>query len=111
MPPSAAWHRTKPTQPGKRQDGYKTRTVQKRWWPLSGQHHQYYSFYLVSGSNGLEQAWGYRIQPFTRQPSSDDPTYLAGHERRVYGPARRCPVDLPGGVHCREQQNVAAFAG
>ncbi|MFO0960804.1 MAG: hypothetical protein U0800_25770 [Isosphaeraceae bacterium] len=43
----------------------KTRQVQEtEWWDLSGGHHAYHSFYLVSGSKGLDQATFERIQPF-----------------------------------------------
>jgi hypothetical protein len=43
----------------------KTRQVQEtEWWDLSGGHHAYHSFFLVSGSKGLEQALLDRVGPF-----------------------------------------------
>ncbi|MDA7978140.1 MAG: zinc ribbon domain-containing protein [Pirellulales bacterium] len=43
----------------------KTRRIREtEWWPLSGNHHRYYSGYLVSGSRGLPQHQADRIKPF-----------------------------------------------
>ena len=43
----------------------KTRQVREtEWWNLAGQHHNYYSGYLVSGSRGLPQGQAERIKPF-----------------------------------------------
>jgi hypothetical protein len=57
-----------------------TRQVQEtEWWPLSGAHHAYYSFYLVSGSKGLPQQVSQWIEPFqVLALKRYAPGYLAG---------------------------------
>jgi hypothetical protein len=43
----------------------KTRQVtETEWWPLSGGHHAFYSFYLVSASKGLPQEVSEWVQPY-----------------------------------------------
>ncbi len=58
----------------------KTRRVQEtEWWELSGNHHNYYSGYLVSASRGLPQAEADRIKPFQLAALRRySPAYLAG---------------------------------
>lgn len=58
----------------------RTRQVQEtEWWPLSGQHHEYHSGYLVSGSRGLTQADAERIKPFhLASLKRYEPYFLAG---------------------------------
>src|SRR5215831_10690435 len=58
----------------------RTRTVtETEWWPLSGEHHNYYSGYLVSGSRGLPQEYAERIKPFRLEALKRyQPYFLAG---------------------------------
>ncbi len=58
----------------------KTRQVQEtEWWELSGNHHNYYSGYLVSASRGLPQTEAERIKPFQLAALRRyAPAYLAG---------------------------------
>ncbi|MCA9056942.1 MAG: zinc ribbon domain-containing protein, partial [Planctomycetaceae bacterium] len=89
-----------------------TRTVtETEWWPLAGNHHQYYSGYLISGSRGLSQHEADRIKPFHLTALSRyQPSFLAGWLSEEYSVSREEALEL-----CRrefyqwEQQNVAAF--
>ncbi len=90
----------------------KTRRVQEtEWWPLSGRHHQYYSFYLVSGSHSLDQAWANQIQPYHLAALKRyEPRFLAGWTNEEYtvqcaDAENACRVEFAR----QEQQNVAAF--
>ncbi len=90
----------------------KTRRVQEtEWWPLSGCHHQYYSFYLVSGSRGLDQSWADKIKPFHLAALKRyEPRFLAGWTNEEYTverdeAERLCRAEFTR----REEQNVAAF--
>jgi hypothetical protein len=58
----------------------RTREVREtEWWGLSGQHHSYYSGYLVSGSKGLPQIEADKIKPFQLPAMKRyDASYLAG---------------------------------
>ena len=61
------WYRTETytTKDSKGNTVTRTRRVQEtEWWPLAGNHHRYYSGYLVSGSRGLSQQDAERIKPF-----------------------------------------------
>jgi Zn finger protein HypA/HybF involved in hydrogenase expression len=89
----------------------KTRQVQEtEWWPLDGNHHRYYSGYLVSGSKGLPQQVAERILPFNLPALKRyEPYFLAGWLSEQYSIARdeallRCQQEF----YRREQQNVAA---
>lgn len=90
----------------------KTRRVQEtEWWSLAGRHHQYYSFYLVSGSHSLDQTWANQIKPFHLAALKRyEPRYLAGWTNEEYTVEREdaeatCRAEFAR----REQQNVAAF--
>jgi hypothetical protein len=90
----------------------KTRRVREtEWWPLSGKHHQYYSFYLVSGSHSLDQARATQIKPYHLAALKRyDPKYLAGWTNEEYtvereDALRTCKAEFAR----REEQNVAAF--
>ena len=90
----------------------KTRRVQEtEWWSLSGRHHDYYSFYLVSGSNSLNQAWANQIKPYHLAALKRyEPRYLAGWANEEYTVEREeaeriCCDEFTR----REQQNIAAF--
>ena len=90
----------------------KTRRVRHtEWWNLSGEHHRYYSGYLVSGSRGLAQQDADRIKPF-QLPALKRyrPYFLAGWLAEEYSIERdealqTCRREF----HRREQQNVADF--
>ncbi len=58
----------------------KTRTVtETEWWPLAGEHQNYCSGYLVSGSRGLPQIYADRIKPFRMESLKRyQPYFLAG---------------------------------
>ncbi len=89
----------------------KTRRVREtEWWDLRGDHHHYYSGYLVSGSRGLPQEYADRIKPF-QLPALKRyrPDFLAGWLSEEYSVER----DQALGVcqqefQSREQQSVAA---
>lgn len=90
----------------------KTRQVREtEWWPLSGNHHQYYSGYLVSGSKGLPQDQAERIKPFNLPALKRyEPMYLAGWMSEEYSIARdealqRCQQEF----YRRESLNVGQF--
>ncbi|NLS95487.1 MAG: zinc ribbon domain-containing protein [Planctomycetaceae bacterium] len=90
----------------------KTRRVQEtEWWPLAGRHHQYYSFYLVSGSKSLNQAWANQIKPFHLAALKRyEPRYLAGWTNEEYTVDREEAETLCRDEFTRqEKQNVAAF--
>jgi len=107
------WYRTETyttTENGK--SVTKTRTVREtEWWSLAGNHHQYYSGYLVSGSRGLPQSEAQRIKPFRMAGLKRyAPRFLAGWLAEEYSVEREAAL-----AHCRqeffrrEQQNVAHF--
>ncbi|MHB8898927.1 MAG: zinc ribbon domain-containing protein [Thermoguttaceae bacterium] len=90
----------------------KTRRVQEtEWWPLSGRHHQYYSFFLVSGSQGLDQSWANRIQPYHLAALRRyEPRFLAGWTNQEYTVERDEAERICRAEFARqEEQNVAAF--
>jgi hypothetical protein len=90
----------------------KTRTVREtEWWPLSGNHHRYYSHYLVSGSRGLSQHEADRIKPFHLAALKRyEPYYLAGWLNEEYSIEREEGLSVcQQEFHRREQQNVAAL--
>jgi hypothetical protein len=90
----------------------KTRRVQEtEWWPLDGQHHRFYSGYLVSGSRGLAQQDAEKIKPF-QLPSLKryQPYYLAGWLSEEYSVTREQALDqCQREFYERERRNVAAF--
>lgn len=90
----------------------KTRQVREtEWWDLSGGHHAYYSFYLVSGSKGLDQATFERIQPFPLLGLKRyKPQFLAGWLSEDYSIEREdaYPRSEAEFRH-REEQAITAF--
>ena len=90
----------------------KTRRVREtEWWDLAGDHHQYYSGYLVSASRGLEQQEAERIAPF-QLPALKRyaPGYLAGWMSEEYSLERDAAMQVCQAEYAqREQQAVAAF--
>ncbi|HEV2970793.1 MAG TPA: zinc ribbon domain-containing protein [Pirellulales bacterium] len=90
----------------------RTREVREtEWWNLSGQHHNYYSGYLVSGSKGLPQTYAERIKPFRLESLKRyQPYFLAGWLSEEYSIAEDAALELCKQEFSRwEQQNVASF--
>lgn len=90
----------------------KTRRVREtEWWPLEGNHHDYYSGYLVSGSRGLSQHDAERIKPFHLPALKRyEPFFLAGWLCEEYSVEREPALDLCQQEFCRREQSaVAAF--
>ena len=89
-----------------------TRTVtETEWWGLSGEHHNYYSGYLVSGSKGLPQDYAEMIKPFRLEALKRfQPFYLAGWLSEQYSVQRD-----PAAALCQqefekwEQKNIGDF--
>jgi hypothetical protein len=108
------WYRTETytTTDSKGNTITQTRQVQEtEWWPLSGGHHSYYSFYLVSGSKGLPQAVSEWIQPFELLALKRyNPRFLAGWLSEEYSFAReQAYVISEREFRNREAAAVAAF--
>lgn len=90
----------------------RTRRVQHtEWWNLSGQHHRYYSGYLVSGSRGLSQADAERIKPFQLPALKRyEPYFLAGWLAEEYSVAREAALDASQQYfYAQEQRNITLF--
>ncbi|MCH8042971.1 MAG: zinc ribbon domain-containing protein [Planctomycetes bacterium] len=108
------WYRTETytTTNSKGKTVTRTRRVREtEWWDLSGNHHRYYSGYLVSGSRGLPQNEAERIKPF-HLPALQryKPYFLAGWLSEEYSVERTDALDrCEQEFYRREQQNVAAF--
>ena len=108
------WYRTETytTTDSKGRTVVKTRQVREtEWWPLAGQHHHYYSGFLVSGSRGLPQAYAERIKPFNMPALKRyEPYYLAGWLAEEYSVARDDALKMcQQEFYNREQRNVGAF--
>ena len=90
----------------------RTRRVQEtEWWPLSGNHHRYYSGYLVSGSKGLPQQWAERIKPF-QLPALKRyaPYFLAGWFNEEYSIAREQAEEICKHQFSQdEERNIGTF--
>jgi hypothetical protein len=90
----------------------RTRRVQEtEWWELSGNHHHYYSGYLVSASRGLTQAEADRIKPFQlaalRRYAS---AYLAGWLCEEYSIDRDSAEQICRGEFLRQEEtNIRGF--
>ncbi|EAQ80155.1 zinc ribbon domain-containing protein [Blastopirellula marina] len=90
----------------------KTRTVtETEWWPLDGQHHEYYSGYLVSASKGLQQTDADQIKPFNLPALKRyEPFYLAGWSAEEYSIEKEQAHEIcKQEFYRREQQNIASF--
>jgi hypothetical protein len=88
------------------------RTVREtEWWPLSGQHHRYYTGHLVPASHGLSVADAESIKPFHLAACQRYQSYfLAGWSCEEYS------IDRDEALHVcraefanRERHAVAAF--
>jgi len=89
----------------------KTRRVrQTEWWDLRGNHHCYYSAYLVSGSRGLPQHDAERIKPFHLAALKRyRPYFLAGWLSEEYSVERDDALGVcQQEFQRREQENVEA---
>jgi hypothetical protein len=91
-----------------------TRTRQVReteWWSLSGGHHAYHSFYLVSGSKGLKQEFFERVLPFQLLALKRyAPRYLAGWLSEDYSIEKEAAYPLSEAeFRRREQAAIAAM--
>ncbi|MCH8921520.1 MAG: zinc ribbon domain-containing protein [Planctomycetes bacterium] len=108
------WYRTETytTTDSKGKTVTRTRRVREtEWWDLSGNHHRYYSGYLVSGSRGLPQSQAERIKPF-QLPALQryKPYFLAGWLSEEFSIERKDALDrCEQEFYRREQQSVAAF--
>jgi hypothetical protein len=90
----------------------RTRTVQEtEWWGLEGQHHNYYSGYLVSGSRGLAQDYAERIKPYRLEAIKRyQPYFLAGWLNEEYSIQRDQALPLCQQEFERwEQHNIERF--
>jgi hypothetical protein len=108
------WYRTETytTTDSKGKTVTRTRTVREtEWWPLDGNHHHYYSGYLVSGSRGLDQKDANRIKPFQLPALKRyEPYYLAGWLSEEYSVQRDAALDVSmEEFHRREQVNIGNF--
>ena len=62
---------------------------------LAGQHHNYYSGYLVSGSRGLAQGYAERIKPYRLEAIKRyQPYFLAGWLSEEYSVERDAALQL-----------------
>lgn len=108
------WYRTETYTTTDSKGNTVTHTRQVReveWWPLEGQHHRYYSGYLVSGSRGLAQGDADRIMPFQLPALRRyEPYFLSGWLAEEYTIDRDAAK-----VKCQqvfldwERSNIAAF--
>ncbi len=108
------WYRTETYTTTDSKGRIVTRTRQVReteWWPLAGQHHRYYSGYLVSGSKGLPQNQAERVMPFQLPALKRyEPYFLAGWLSEEYSVEREQALEVcKDEFYRREQQNIAAF--
>lgn len=90
----------------------KTRRVQEtEWWALEGNHHHYYSGYLVSASRGLSQAEAEQIKPFNLPAMKRyQPYFLAGWQAEDYTVDRQNALQTcQGEFRRREFQNISGF--
>ncbi len=90
----------------------RTRTVtETEWWPLSGQHHRFYTGYLVSGSKGLSQQEALRIMPFNLPALKRyEPFYLAGWLCEEYSVNESTAQALcQQEYYAQERRNIQAF--
>lgn len=90
----------------------KTRQVQEtEWWPLAGNHHRYYSGFLVSGSKGLPQSQAERIKPFQLPALKRyEPYFLAGWYNEEYSIDRaQAQAACQQYFQQQEERNISGF--
>lgn len=108
------WYRTETytTTDSKGRTTTRTRRVQEtEWWPLAGNHHRYYSGFLVSGSRGLPQKDAERIKPFNLPALKRyEPYFLAGWLCEEYSIDRAEALQLSQEEFYRQEQlNIGRF--
>lgn len=108
------WYRTETytTTDSKGRTVTRTRQVREtEWFPLSGEHHHYYSGYLVSASKGLSQRDADSIKPYQLPAARRyEPYFLAGWISEEYSIDRNeALVTCQEEFRSRERQNIAAF--
>jgi hypothetical protein len=108
------WYRTETytTTDSKGRTVTRTRQVREtEWFPLSGEHHHYYSGYLVSASKGLSQREADSIKPYQLPAARRyEPYFLAGWISEEYSIDRdQALVTCQEEFRTREMQNIAAF--
>jgi hypothetical protein len=108
------WYRTETYTTTDSKGRIVTRTRQVReteWFPLSGEHHHYYSGYLVSASKGLSQREADLIMPYQLPAARRyEPYFLAGWISEEYSIERnQALVTCQEEFRNRERQNIAAF--
>jgi hypothetical protein len=108
------WYRTETytTRDAKGNTVVRTRQVQEtEWWPLAGQHHRYYSSYLISASKGLPQSAAETMMPFNLPALKRyAPYFLAGWLCEEYSVSREEALEVcRHEFQRRENANVAAF--
>ena len=91
-----------------------TRTRQVReteWWPLNGEHHRYYSGYLVSASKSLEHRLAMQVMPFDLPALKRyEPYFLAGWASEEFTIQRDQALETSQEYfYNREQTNIGAF--
>lgn len=108
------WYRTETytTTDSKGRTTTHTRQVREtEYFPLSGEHHHYYSGYLVSASKGLSQREADLVMPYQLPAARRyEPYFLAGWISEEYSIDKdqalvTCQEEFRG----RERQNIAAF--
>jgi predicted RNA-binding Zn-ribbon protein involved in translation (DUF1610 family) len=108
------WYRTETYTTTDSKGNTTTHTRQVRdteWFPLSGEHHHYYSGYLVSGSKGLSQKEADLIMPYQLPAARRyEPYFLAGWISEEYSIDKdQALVTCQEEFKQRERQNIAAF--
>jgi hypothetical protein len=108
------WYRTETYTVRNSKGKTETRTRRVReteWWPLAGNHTNYYYGYLVSASRGLPQSEARSIQPFNLQSMTRyRPYFLAGWMSEEYGIDANEAIDVSREeFKRRERQAISAF--
>ncbi|MGY8768481.1 MAG: zinc ribbon domain-containing protein [Pirellulales bacterium] len=87
----------------------RTRRVRETaWWPLAGDHHHYYSGYMISASKGLTQQEADRIKPYNLPAMKRfEPYYLAGWTAEEYSIEKDHAIQVcHQEFYRREQANI-----
>lgn len=108
------WYRTETytTTDSKGRTTTHTRQVREtEYFPLSGEHHHYYSGYLVSASKGLSQREADLVMPYQLPAARRyEPYFLAGWISEEYSIDKdQALVTCQEEFRNRERQNVSAF--
>ena len=90
----------------------RTRRVREtEWWDLAGDHHRYYSGYLVSASKSLEHAMAQKVMPFDLPALKRYEAYfLAGWASEEYTVPQEDAYEISKQYFCQlEQSNIGQF--